>query len=80
MGKDAQYVHCDGFWSMDFPFPVCKEPGESYYKNFYKYSVSLGAFCTICQIICKAIEKAGTLPQKRVEGVYRYVRKGKRTT
>ncbi|MBN2124255.1 MAG: ABC transporter substrate-binding protein, partial [Deltaproteobacteria bacterium] len=30
LGDDARYILCDGFWSMDFPFPGAKELGERY--------------------------------------------------
>jgi branched-chain amino acid transport system substrate-binding protein len=36
LGKDAQYVLCDGFWSMDFPFPGAKELGKRYYEDSAK--------------------------------------------
>ena len=66
LGKDAQYVLCDGFWSMDFPFPGAKELGERYYEHFKKYSVSVGALYGLCQILWQAIEKAGTLDSAKV--------------
>jgi len=66
LGKDAQYVLCDGFWSMDFPFPGAKELGERYHKKFKKYSVSVGATYALCQVLWKAIEKAGTLDSAKV--------------
>lgn len=66
LGKDAQYILCDGFWSMDFPYPGAKELGERYVKKFNKYSVSIGALYGLCQILWTAIEKAGTLDSARV--------------
>jgi branched-chain amino acid transport system substrate-binding protein len=66
LGKDAQYILCDGFWSMDFPFPGAKELGERYYDKFEKYSVSVGAVYALCQILWQAIEKAGTLDSAKV--------------
>jgi branched-chain amino acid transport system substrate-binding protein len=66
LGKDAQYILCDGFWSMDFPFPGAKELGERYYDKFEKYSVSVGAVYALCQILWQAIEKAGTLESAKV--------------
>jgi len=66
LGKDAQYVLCDGFWSMDFPFSGAKELGERYHKKFKKYSVSVGATYALCQVLWKAIEKAGTLDSAKV--------------
>jgi branched-chain amino acid transport system substrate-binding protein len=66
LGKDAQYILCDGFWSMDFPYPGAKELGERYVKKFNKYSLSIGATYGLCQILWTAIEKAGTLDSAKV--------------
>ncbi|MEW6663825.1 MAG: amino acid ABC transporter substrate-binding protein [Thermodesulfobacteriota bacterium] len=66
LGKDAEYILCDGFWSMDFPFPGAKGLGERYFKDFNKYSVSVGAIYALCQILFQAIEKAGTLDGAKV--------------
>jgi branched-chain amino acid transport system substrate-binding protein len=66
LGKSADYVLCDGFWSMDFPFPGAKELGERYLKDFGKYSVSAGATYGLCQILWQAIEIAGTLDGAKV--------------
>jgi branched-chain amino acid transport system substrate-binding protein len=66
MGKDAEYVFCDGFWSMDYPFPGCKELGERYYKKYQKYSVSIGMMYALCQILFQAVEKAGTVDGAKV--------------
>ncbi len=66
LGKDAQYILCDGFWSMDFPLPGAKELGERYHDHFKKYSVSVGAIYALCQILWQAIEKAGTLDSAKV--------------
>ncbi|MBC8417764.1 MAG: amino acid ABC transporter substrate-binding protein [Desulfobacterales bacterium] len=66
LGKDAQYILCDGFWSMDFPFPGAREIGERYHDHFKKYSVSVGGIYALCQILWQAIEKAGTLDSAKV--------------
>lgn len=66
LGKDGQYILCDGFWSMDFPYTGAKELGERYYKDFGKYSVSVGATYALCQILWHAIEDAGTLDGAKV--------------
>jgi branched-chain amino acid transport system substrate-binding protein len=66
MGKDAQYIFCDGFWSMDYPFPGCKELGERYYKKYQKYSVSVGMMYALCQVLFQAVEKAGTVDGEKV--------------
>jgi branched-chain amino acid transport system substrate-binding protein len=66
LGKNAEYILCDGFWSMDFPFPGAKELGERYHQKFNKYSVSAGAVYALCQVLWEAIEKAGTLDSAKV--------------
>jgi branched-chain amino acid transport system substrate-binding protein len=66
LGKDGNYILCDGFWSMDFPYPGARELGERYYDKFKKYSVSVGALYALCQILWQAIDKAGTLDSAKV--------------
>ncbi len=66
LGKDANYVLCDGFWSMDIPFPGAKRLGESFHKEFGKYSVGVGLYYALCQILWQAVEKAGTLDSEKV--------------
>jgi len=69
LGKDAQYVFCDGFWSGDYPFKGAKELGARYYKEFGKHSVSAGMYYALCQTLWQAIEKAGTLDSAKVRQV-----------
>lgn len=66
LGKDANYVLADGFWSADWPFPGGKELGERYFKKFNKGSVSIGLYYASCQTLFEAIEKAGTLNSAKV--------------
>ena len=66
MGKDADYIFCDGFWSMDFPYKGAKELGEAWYKQFGNHSVTIGLFYANCQILFDGIEKAGTLDSAKV--------------
>lgn len=66
MGKDGDYVLCDGFWSMDFPYKGAKELGEAWHKQFGDYSVTTGLFYANAQILFNAIEKAGTLDSAKV--------------
>jgi len=66
LGKDAQYILADGFWSETYPYPKAKEIGERYYQKFHKRSVSIGLFYAICQTLFKAIEEAGTLDGAKV--------------
>ncbi len=66
LGKDAQYVMCDGFWSEDFPYRGAKELGERYTKKFNKRSVSIGQYYGLAQILWQAIERAGSLDSAKV--------------
>lgn len=66
LGKDAEYIICDGFWSMDYPFKGAKELGEQYFLAFGEYSVSVGLPYALAQILFEAIEKAGTLDGAKV--------------
>ena len=66
LGKDAEYILCDGFWSMDFPFPGARELGERYHKRFGETSVSVGSSYALAQILWQGIEKAGTLDGEKV--------------
>jgi len=66
MGKEAQYVMCDGFWSETYPYPGAKELGAQYSKEFKKQSVSIGAFYATAQILYQAIERAGSLDSAKV--------------
>lgn len=66
LGKDSDYVFCDGFWSEDYPFPGAKELGERYYDDFGKHSISAGLYYAACQILWQAIEKAETLDSAKV--------------
>jgi branched-chain amino acid transport system substrate-binding protein len=66
LGRDAEYIFCDGFWSMDYPFPGAKELGVCYLEEHRRYSVSVGMYYALCQILWQAIEKAGTLDSAKV--------------
>ena len=66
LGKDADYILTDGFWSEDYPFPGAKELGERYYKEFGKHSVTVGMYYAWCQILWQAVEKAGTLDGAKI--------------
>lgn len=66
LGKDTQYILCDGFWSKDFPFPEARELGERYQQRFGGTSVSVGSAYALAQILWQAIEKAGTLDGRKV--------------
>ena len=67
LGKDSDYVVCDGFWSEDFPYPGAKELGERYTKDFNKYSVSVGLMYASAQILLTAVERAQSVDSKAVK-------------
>jgi branched-chain amino acid transport system substrate-binding protein len=66
LGKDAQYVMLDGFWSETYPYPGAKELGERFTKKYNKLSVSIGDFYATAQILFQAIERAGSLDSAKV--------------
>lgn len=66
LGKDANYIFCDGHWSMDYPYPGAKELGERFYDAFKKRSVTIGPLYALGQTLFQAIEKAGTLDSLKV--------------
>jgi branched-chain amino acid transport system substrate-binding protein len=66
LGKDADYIFCDGFWSEDYPYTGAKELRERYQKEFKKHSVTVGMYYALSQILWKAVEKAGTLDGAKV--------------
>ena len=66
MGKDADYIIHDGFWSEDLPYPMAKEIGQRYAKQFGRDSVSIGLYYANPQILAMAIEKAGSIDSAKV--------------
>jgi branched-chain amino acid transport system substrate-binding protein len=66
LGRDAEGILLDGFWSMDYDFPGAKELGERYYKDFKEYSTSVGYYYATTHVLFQAIEKAGTLDDLKV--------------
>ncbi len=66
LGKDADYILTDGFWSEEYPYPGAKELGQRYQKEHKKHSVTVGMYYALCQILWQAVEKAGTLDGTKV--------------
>lgn len=66
MGKDANYVIHDGFWSEAFGAPGAKDLQERYMKQFGIDSVSVGLSYANPQILAMAIEKAGSFESAKV--------------
>jgi branched-chain amino acid transport system substrate-binding protein len=71
LGKDANYVICDGFWSEDFPYPMCKELGQRYTAKYNKRSVSTGAFYGTAQVLFMAIERTKSYDKTAVRDALR---------
>jgi branched-chain amino acid transport system substrate-binding protein len=66
LGKDANYVFTDGFWSEDYPYKGAKELGGLWHKQTGTHSVTIGMFYATAQILFAAIEKAGTIDGAKV--------------
>jgi branched-chain amino acid transport system substrate-binding protein len=66
LGKDANYIIHDAFWSDKNGLPGSKELGERYKKKFSRDSVSIGQYYSGFQIMAAAIEKAGSIKSEKV--------------
>jgi branched-chain amino acid transport system substrate-binding protein len=66
LGKDADRILFDGFWSMDLPFPGAKELGERYIADHGTPSYTAGMYYAVAQILWQAVEKAGTLDAQTI--------------
>jgi branched-chain amino acid transport system substrate-binding protein len=66
LGKDANYVIHDGFWSDKYGAPGSKELQERFVKQFKRDSTSIGIFYANPQILAMAIEKAGSIESEKV--------------
>jgi branched-chain amino acid transport system substrate-binding protein len=66
MGKDANYIIHDGFWSDKAGAPGAKELQERFVKQFKRDSVSIGLSYANPQILAMAIEKAGSFKSEKV--------------
>ena len=66
VGKDANYIIHDGFWSEKSGAPGAKELQERFVKQFKKDSVSIGLYYANPQILAMAIEKAGSIDPAKV--------------
>jgi len=66
IGKDANYVIHDGFWSDKSGAPGAEELQERFVKQFKRDSVSVGLSYANPQILAMAIEKAGSFKSEKV--------------
>ena len=66
LGRDADYVLYDAFWSEDYPFKGAKNLGKRYTKKHGTQAVGIGMYYAVAQTLFQAIEKAGTLDSAKV--------------
>jgi branched-chain amino acid transport system substrate-binding protein len=66
MGKDANYIIHDGFWSDKMGAPGAKELQQRFIKEFGRDSTSVGLSYANPQILAMAIEKAGSIESAKV--------------
>jgi branched-chain amino acid transport system substrate-binding protein len=66
LGKDADYIIHDGFWSSKNGAPGSDDLQKRFIKQFKNDSVSVGLSYVNAQILCMAIEKAGSLKSDKV--------------
>ncbi len=67
MGKDANYVIHDGFWASKNGAPMSEELQKRFMKDHNgRDSTSVGLSYANAEILCMAIEKAGSLKPEKV--------------
>jgi branched-chain amino acid transport system substrate-binding protein len=66
LGKDANYIIHDGFWSSRNGAPGSEDLQKRFVKEFKNDSVSVGLSYVNAQILCMAIERAGSLKAEKV--------------
>ncbi|MBS0318634.1 MAG: amino acid ABC transporter substrate-binding protein, partial [Proteobacteria bacterium] len=66
LGRAADYVLADGFWSQDYPYAGAKQLGERYEKQFKKQSVTIGMFYANAQVLLQAVAHTGSVDPKTV--------------
>jgi branched-chain amino acid transport system substrate-binding protein len=66
LGKDADYIIHDGFWNSKYSGPGSEDLQKRFIKEFKNDSVSVGLSYANAQMLCMAIEKAGSLKPEKV--------------
>jgi branched-chain amino acid transport system substrate-binding protein len=66
LGKDSNYIIHDGFWSSKNGAPGSDDLQKRFIKQFKNDSVSVGLSYANAQILCMAVEKAGSLKPEKV--------------
>ena len=69
LGKDADYIIHDGFWSESLPYGISAELGKRFIATFGMDSVNIGLFYANPWVLKQAIEAAGTLKGQKVRDV-----------
>ncbi len=66
LGKDADYIIHDGFWNSKYSGPGSEDLQKRFIAKFKNDSVSVGLSYANAQILCMAIERAGSLKPEAV--------------
>ena len=66
LGKDADYIIHDGFWNSKYGGPGSEDLQKRFIAKFKNDSVSVGLSYANAQILCMAIERAGSLSPDKV--------------
>jgi branched-chain amino acid transport system substrate-binding protein len=66
LGKDADYIIHDGFWNSGNGAPGSADLQKRFVAKFKNDSVSVGLSYVNAQILCMAIERAGSLSPDKV--------------
>lgn len=66
MGKDANYIIHDGFWSDSLGYPGSKDLQDRFIKDFGYDSTSVGLSYSNVQVLAQAIERAGSVDPGKV--------------
>jgi len=66
LGKDADYIIHDGFWSSRNGAPGSEDLQKRFVAKFKNDSVSVGLSYANAQMLCMAIERAGSLKPEAV--------------
>jgi branched-chain amino acid transport system substrate-binding protein len=66
LGKDADYIIHDGFWNSKYGGPGSEDLQKRFIAKFKNDSVSVGLSYTNAQILCMAVERAGSLQPDKV--------------
>jgi branched-chain amino acid transport system substrate-binding protein len=66
LGKDSNYIIHDGFWNSGNGAPGSEDLQKRFIKDFKNDSVSVGLSYANAQMLCMAIERAGSLKPEKV--------------